>query len=255
MPLPKPKNDEDKKDFLDRCMADEVMNTEYPDNKQRYAICNQIWTDKDKEKKSMSNEIERRSINLLELRLVQDDNKKPKIEGHAAMFDKLWDADMSQMLGFQEKVAPGAFANSIRKDDIRALFNHDPNYVLGRNKAKTLKLKEDDLGLYIEIDPPETQWAKDLQESIRRGDVSQMSFGFIVLKDSWVYTKGKDAVRTLEEVKLMDISPVTFPAYPQTSVTVRDYLKALKEAEDKKGETGDLKGQTPNLVSLKWKIR
>lgn len=199
----------------------------------------------------MDHEIERRNIDQIEFRLVQDENKKPKIEGHAALFEKL----SEPMFGFREKIASGAFTNSLRKDDIRALFNHDANYVLGRNKAKTLKLREDDLGLYIEIDPPDTQWAKDLQESIRRGDISQMSFGFITLKDEWQHTKGKDSIRTLLEVKLYDVSPVTYPAYPETSVKVRDYINALKEAEGKLDEKGVLNGQTPSLESLKWKLR
>jgi uncharacterized protein len=177
----------------------------------------------------MENEIERRNIELIEFRLVEDENKKPKIEGHAAVFNKL----SEPMWGFREKISPGAFKNSITSDDVRALFNHDPNYVLGRNKAKTLTLEEDERGLFIQIDPPDAQWARDLQESIRRGDISQMSFGFVTIKDSWEYKKeGKgETIRTLEEVKLFDVSPVTYPAYPQTTVKVRDYLSAIKEAE------------------------
>jgi HK97 family phage prohead protease len=173
----------------------------------------------------MEMEIERRNVNLTEFRLSED--KQPKIIGHAAMFDQL----SEPLFDFREKIAAGAFAKSIKKDDIRALFNHDANYPLGRNKAGTLKLKEDDQGLAIEIDPPQTQWARDLQESIRRGDISQMSFGFTVIKDSWEHNKGKESIRTLQEVKLFDVSPVTFPAYPQTSVAVRDYISALKELD------------------------
>lgn len=175
------------------------------------------------------------------------DEKQPKITGHAALFNKL----SEPLPGFREKIAPGAFADSIKTDDIRALFNHDANYVLGRNKAGTLKLVEDEQGLAIEIDPPNTQWAKDLQESIRRGDISQMSFGFVVQDDDWQQSKGKDAVRTLKTVKLFDVSPVTYPAYPQTSVKVRDYLKSM-EATD---ETQAVKQPAPNLDSLKWKIK
>ncbi len=182
----------------------------------------------------MNPEIERRNIEVIELRLVDGEDKKPKIRGHAAVFNKL----SEPMWGFREKIAPGAFKNSLEKDDVRALFNHDPNYVLGRNKAKTLTLQEDDRGLYIEIDPPDTQWARDLQESIRRGDISQMSFGFITVKDTWQHEKGKESIRTLDEVKLFDVSPVTYPAYPQTSVKVRDLLSAVKEAENKTGDPG-----------------
>lgn len=226
MPLPKPKNKESKDEFVERCMGDEAMKTEYPDTKQRLAVCLNQWKE---EQKDMNPEIERRNIDLVEFRLVQEENQKPKIAGHAAMFDKL----SEPLFGFREKISPGAFAGTIKKDDVRALFNHDPNYVLGRNKAKTLRLKEDDLGLYIEIDPPEASWAKDLIESIRRGDISQMSFGFITMKDEWEHFKNKESIRTLVEVKLFDVSPVTYPAYPETSVKVRDYVNALKELDEK----------------------
>jgi HK97 family phage prohead protease len=175
----------------------------------------------------MDNEIERRNIELTEFRITDD--KQPKIVGYAAMFDKM----SENMGGFTERISPGAFMNSIKKDDIRALFNHDANYVLGRNKSKTLTLREDENGLAIEITPPQTTWARDLYESIRRGDISQMSFGFQVVADDWKHTQGKGSIRTLKEVKLFDVSPVTYPAYVQTSVAVRDYINALKEQDEK----------------------
>ena len=162
--------------------------------------------------------IERRFFPMDDLELrVEDRGGRPKIRGYAAMFDKL----SLPLAGMREKIARGAFAKTIEEDDIRALWNHDSNFVLGRNRSGTLKLTEDDRGLFVEIDPPEAQWAKDLMESIKRGDVSQMSFGFIAQKDDWLREDGKDAIRTLLEVKLFDVSPVTFPAYPQTSVKVR----------------------------------
>jgi HK97 family phage prohead protease len=149
-----------------------------------------------------------------------EDGDKPKIRGHAAVFDKL----SVPLMGFREKVSPGAFSKSIKKSDIRALWNHNPDYVLGRNKSGTLTLEEDNKGLAIEISPPDTQWARDLMETIRRGDVDQMSFAFQVAKDSWDES-GKESVRTLEEVDLFDVSPVTYPAYPQTDVKVRSFLE------------------------------
>lgn len=154
----------------------------------------------------------------LELRVEGDD--KPMIRGYAAVFNKL----SVPLFGFREKIAPGAFSKTVKKSDIRALWNHDPNYVLGRNKAKTLSLMEDDKGLFVEIEPPGAQWAKDLTESIKRGDVTQMSFGFRTIKDDWLHEEGKESIRTLLEVELFDVSPVTFPAYPQTSVKVRSIL-------------------------------
>ena len=167
---------------------------------------------------SFSGGIERRAFPFMEIRV--DSGEQPKIVGHAAVFDKL----SVNLGGFREKIAPGAFANAIKKNDIRALWNHDPNFVLGRNKSKTLTLAEDEKGLAIEIVPPDAQWAKDLMETMRRGDVDQMSFGFRVIKDNWEFVEGKDSIRTLQEVELCDVSPVTFPAYPQTDVKVRSIL-------------------------------
>lgn len=137
------------------------------------------------------------------------------IAGHAAVFNQL----SEELWGFREVVAPGAFRKTLGAD-VRALWNHDPNHVLGRSKSGTLRLREDEVGLAIEIDPPDTAMARDLVTLIERGDVSQMSFGFRTVTDSWRMLDG-EPVRTLEEVELFDVSPVTFPAYPETDVAVR----------------------------------
>ena len=161
---------------------------------------------------------EKRTFAAKELRVYRD-NGDPSIVGYAAVFDSLSD----ELWGFREKIAPGAFAKTIQEADIRALFNHDPNFVLGRTKSGTLSLEEDEIGLSIEVQPPDTQWARDLTTSIERGDVSQMSFGFETIRDSW-QTVDEESIRTLEEVSLFDVSPVTFPAYPQTTVQTRSVL-------------------------------
>lgn len=148
----------------------------------------------------------------------RDDDAAGKLIGHAAVFDE--ETDIAGL--FIERVARGSFTESIKTDDIRALFNHDPNFVLGRNKAGTLRLKEDDTGLAMELDPPDTQIARDLMVSIKRGDVDQMSFAFQVLHDEWESGEdGKPDVRTLRKVRLFDVSPVTFPAYEGTDIAVR----------------------------------
>ncbi len=135
-----------------------------------------------------------------------------RLHGHAAVFDAVTDIGRHR-----ERISRGAFKDTISRDDIRALINHDPQYVLGRNKSGTLKLAEDEKGLAVEINLPDTTYARDLLESIRRGDVSQMSIGFRTVQDSF----DKDGVRTLEKLKLFDVSPVTFPAYPETDVKIR----------------------------------
>lgn len=162
-------------------------------------------------------------MNTREIRAVGNvesragDNGAPtKITGYAAVFNS------PVQIGsyFQEMIAPGAFSASIASDDIRALFNHNSDYVLGRNSNGSLTLREDAKGLYFEVTPPETSWARDLMLSIERGDISQMSFGFIAKRQEWDETD--DVVkRTLLEVELLEVSPVTFPAYPDTSAGVR----------------------------------
>lgn len=146
------------------------------------------------------------------------DTKPRKITGYASVFNTFYDL----WSGMREQVAPGAFAKTIRQDDIRALWNHNPDYVLGRTQAETLMLAEDQKGLRYEIIAPDTSIANDLMISIKRKDVTQSSFGFNIVEQSLKYDKEKDLVsRTLTEVKLFDVSPVTFPASPQTEVNVR----------------------------------
>ncbi len=169
-------------------------------------------------KSNKSTDIERRAF-MSEIVVSHRDNESPKIVGHAAVFNK----PSLPLFGFREQIMPGAFTKTILEDDIRALWNHNPDYVLGRNKAGTLRLTEDEFGLRIEIDPPKTSFATDLIESIRRGDVDQMSFGFITRDEKFTETNG-ELIRTLLDVQLFDVSPVTFPAYPQTDVAVRSML-------------------------------
>lgn len=139
------------------------------------------------------------------------------IRGYAALFNSL----SEDLGGFREKIAPGAFARAIKeKQDVRALFNHDGNLILGRTKAGTLRLKEDRQGLAVEIDLPDSVFGKDLYASIERGDVSQMSFAFRARKDQWDLVNG-ESIRTLIDVDIFDVSPVVYPAYSSTVIGVR----------------------------------
>ena len=104
---------------------------------------------------------------------------------------------------------------------MRSLYNHDPNYILARTKNKTLRLWEDDKGLAFEAKLPDTSYAKDLMVNIKAKNITQNSFGFETVRDEWNKTGDK---RELVEVKLYDVGPVTFPAYPQTSVQARSVL-------------------------------
>lgn len=181
----------------------------------------------------MSRKIEHRTFILDELRA--DDGENPKINGHAAVFNRLSEPIFGM---YREKINPGAFSKTIKEADVRALFNHNPDYVLGRmrgRKTDTLELREDSSGLAFEIDPPDTGYARDLMVSIKRGDIDQASFGFITIKDSWERKEDKELdVRTLHEVQLFDVSPVTYPAYTQTDVMARaEDLSQLLEVRGK----------------------
>lgn len=199
------------------------------------------------------NLLERRTITLKELRVVDsisDESTEPAIDGYASVFDS-WSEELGGNQPFRERVVKGAFEETIQNDDIRALFNHDPNYVLGRNKAGTLILEEDDKGLHVRITPPDTQWAKDLLVSIKRGDITQMSFGFTVILDRWNYEDNTD-VRELLKVKLYDVSPVTFPAYTQTECGIRsaydNHQKEVVKAKELAKQKLDLRKQKLKFI-------
>ncbi len=171
--------------------------------------------------------IEYRTYPLAELRVEEPDGQRPRIVGHAAIFNRR--SEVLMQIGSErlvEEVAPGAFTKTLREADIRALVNHDPNLVLGRNRSGTLSLAEDERGLAVTIEPPDTQAARDLIALMRRGDVNQMSFAFQSVKESWSREDDEATgitthVRRLREARLYDVSVVTFPAYPDTDAQVR----------------------------------
>lgn len=142
-------------------------------------------------------------------------NETRTVAGYAAVFGQPSVLLYNQ---FREQIERGAFAGSL-KDDVRAFWNHDDGIVLGRTTSGTLRLAEDAYGLRVEIDMPRER--PDLFESIERGDVNQMSFGFDTLLDAWDKDADGVILRTLRSVKLYEVSPVTFPAYPQTEIAQR----------------------------------
>lgn len=145
----------------------------------------------------------------------------PAIVGYASVFDSPTFIG-GPGGGFTEVVKRGAFTKTITSHDIRALFNHDENLVLGRTDSGTLRLSEDSHGLRMEIDPPNTSMGRDVVEMVRRGDVSGASFGFTPVKQAWARGEnGEPDRRELLEVRLFDVSPVTFPAYAEAEVASR----------------------------------
>ena len=286
MPIPKPNMNESKEDFLDRCMADEVMQ-EY-DDKQRYAVCElQLETKKkimdvkkrniisftedeetitiifDKntdatdeaeteevletdEAESVENEQEEEALRgpddleedpaleyanrstqkvdvwdkkhtqetrffNIESRLDSNEGKDVVI-GHAAVFNSL----SEDLGGFRERIEPGAF-DDVLDNDVRAYFNHDPNFLLGRVSAGTLRLGVDEKGLRYELDIPDTTAGRDLKENMRVGNITQSSFAFTLGRDgdSWERNEEGNDIRIIHKVnRLYDVSPVSLPAYP-----------------------------------------
>lgn len=169
----------------------------------------------------ITNNIERRFS--AELRV---DTAAQRIVGYAAKYD-LSSEDLG---GFREFVRPGAFQRSLDSaPDVRALIDHNPSLILGRTVSGTLKLESDAIGLKVTIDPPDTQYAADLMAVMSRGDVSQMSFAFTTSEDSWDLVDGQ-RVRSLLAVELHDVSVVTYPAYPDTTVAVRSLSVYTRDA-------------------------
>lgn len=149
--------------------------------------------------------------------------------GYAALFNS--ETDIGGM--FRERIAPGAFADTLKSADVRALIDHDTGRVIGRSAAGTLRLQEDERGLFVEVDLPDTTDGRDLAVQLERGDISGMSFGFAVTRQTWDET-GDMPIRTIEAVDLYEVSAVAFPAYPETEIALRSLNDAKAEREARK---------------------
>ena len=158
---------------------------------------------------------------------TREDGEAKRIEGYFAVFNSNYEI----IEGMSESIAPGAFSDTLG-GDIRALIDHETMYVLGRNKAGTLELREDSHGLWGSILlNPNDQDAMNLYARVQRGDVDQCSFGFDILAETEV-REGDKVHWTIEKVKLYEVSCCTFPAYTETSIQARkNDLEALKERE------------------------
>jgi uncharacterized protein len=193
------------------------------------------------------------------------DGQQPVIVGYGSVFydpaNPGTEYDLrSSWGGFVERIMPGAFDRAIREDDVRALYNHDPNHVLGRS-PNTLKLSVDSRGLRYEIAPPDTQTGRDVAASIQRGDITGSSFSFSVDEESWHETRDATTgqtttIREIRAVKLYDVGPVTFPAYEASTAGVRsesDMDEArvrLEEYRAKQRAKGESVAIRARLVSL-----
>lgn len=168
-------------------------------------------------------QIEKRSVmQAPEVRKAEGGNMT--LRGYAAVFNS--EADIGGY--FREVIAPGAFADSLTAD-VRALIDHDSGRVIGRTKAGSLRLSEDERGLAVEIDLPDTSDGRDLAALVERGDIDGMSFGFSVRKETWDETQDPPK-RTIQAVELFEVSAVTWPAYADTELAMRSRGKVEKPA-------------------------
>ncbi|WP_259688319.1 HK97 family phage prohead protease [Lactococcus cremoris] len=160
---------------------------------------------------------ETRIFNISQLSTrAEGEEKSVAIEGYAAVFNS------KTSIGgwFDEVIEPGAFSRSLSDNgDIRALFNHNWDNVLGRTKSQTLELREDEKGLNFKVELPDTSVARDLTISMERGDINQCSFGFFITDEEWNYNV-EPALRTIKEVELFEISIVSIPAYDDTEASL-----------------------------------
>lgn len=196
------------------------------------------------------------TVDDLEVRAAEG-NDPLRIIGHPVVYNR-WSEDLG---GFREKVEPGAATKTLQEADIRVLFNHDANYVMGRNRADTATFTEDGKGVRMEAFPPDTQTIRDLViVPMERKDITQMSFAFRIVNpepfdpepgvrygDHWEPPKKQGGLweRTVYEFQMFDASIVTFPAYTQTDAAVRDQVGLLE------GISGlDLRALTALLTRL-----
>lgn len=152
------------------------------------------------------------------LELREEPAGLPTIRGYAVV----WNARSVLIWDFYEQFAPRAFGDPIA-NEVAALWSHDAASVLGRTRNGTLQLSNDDTGVFFSISPPDTQPGRDAVALIRRGDVDSMSFAFDVLPngDEWIINDRNEPLRIVRSARLVEVSPVAFPAYPATSAAVR----------------------------------
>ena len=188
---------------------------------------------------------ERRGLTLHEARVevrANEDGSGPRFLGHAAVFNSRTAIGNPLTWGFYEEIASGAFSKTLSEGDARFLIDHDPYYVVARASADTLDLAEDKIGLRVDASlDDELSYVRDLKANLRNGNITGMSFGFYVVKDDWTEEEVETSdghtatveVRIIREVKLIEVSAVTFPAYEDTDAGLRHALiPALRHRGD-----------------------
>jgi HK97 family phage prohead protease len=191
----------------------------------------------------MRNDFEQRMVERVPevVRYLEKDKEKKKVVGYGAVFYREDEAGTEFKLrpNVKERISRSAFDEALERDDARSLFNHDPNFVLGRKSAGTLRLSVDEVGLRYEVDLPDSR--QDVAEAIARGDVTGSSFWFKPTKESESRDNDGNIIYTIENLELREVGPVTFPAYEATVSEMRDskiddsvkrHIQKVEETED-----------------------
>ncbi len=180
----------------------------------------------------MTSKTETRNLATNDIEIREGEDGKRTITGYAVKWEMKSHA-MGYFRRFKEQFKKGAFTESLSNDDQLALWSHNTSQVLGRTKNGTLRLYEDEVGLRFELDLPNTTLGNDAYETIKRGDVDGVSFGFRKVKDEWDETDPDNIIRSVTKAKLLEISPVAFPAYPDSQVSARSHDPYKEHVEER----------------------
>ncbi|ALC52847.1 peptidase U35 [Bacillus cereus] len=168
------------------------------------------------------NQTEKRELLSSNLEIREVEGGIRTIVGYAVKWE-MKSVTMGYWRRFKEQFKRSAFTDSLTQDDQLALWSHDYSQVLGRTKNGTLRLFEDEIGLRFELDLADTTLGDDTYKTIKRGDVDGVSFGFQMVKEEWDESDPDNIVRSVTKAKLVEISPVAFPAYPDSQVSARSH--------------------------------
>lgn len=197
-------------------------------------------------------DFEKRMVDRLPELVRSDDNGGSKLVGYGAVWYREGEAGTEFKLAsnVKERIAPTAFNESLERDDVRSLFNHDQNYVLGRKSAGTLRLSVDDVGLRYEVDLPESR--QDVAEAIARGDVTGSSFWFKPTAESESRDSAGNIIYTIENLELREVGPVTFPAYEATVSEMRAKQINQLDSTNSDSDSSDQIKADDDLANSVW---
>jgi len=174
---------------------------------------------------------------------VRADKESRVVEGYAVVFN----SDSENLGGFIERIDSSALDAVLNQDTV-ALLNHDQNYVLARNGV-SMELSKDDKGIKYRFEAPNTTAGNDLLENLRIGNISKSSFAFTVERDEWEFNDNEPDRRVITKIdRLFDVSPVTYPAYPDTSVAARSKEHSLNKVDNSKGYKTNVKRLKLNRI-------